>query len=43
MMEWVDAFYGNMENELADMEAHWEMRWAEWIRDRILELSPPIA
>ena len=42
MMEWMDAYYANMENELADVEAHWEMRWAEWIRDRILELSPPI-
>ena len=42
MMEWMDEYYGNMENELADMEGHFAMRWAEWIRDRILELSPPI-
>ena len=42
MFEWMDAWYADMENELADMQGHFAMRWAEWIRDRILELSPPI-
>lgn len=42
MFEWMDQWYADMGNQLADMEGHFAMRWAEWIRDRILELSPPI-
>jgi len=43
MFEWMDAWYAHMENELADMEGHFAMRWVEWIRDRILELSPTLS
>jgi len=42
MFEWMDEQYADLDFVLTDMEGHSAMRWAEWIRARILELSPPL-
>ena len=42
MYEWMDQRYADPSRELRDMDGHFGMRWAEWIRERIVELSPPI-
>ena len=42
MFEWMDEMYADLEFVLTDMEGHSAMRWAEWIRERILELSAPL-
>ena len=42
MYEWMDQRYADPRYVLRDMEGHFAMRWAEWIHDRVLELSPPM-
>ena len=42
MNEWMDQRYADPSRELRDMEGHFGMRWAEWIHERVLELSPPM-
>jgi hypothetical protein len=42
MFEWMDEHYADPQFVLSDMDGHTAMRWAEWIRDRIFELSPPV-
>ena len=42
MYEWMDQRYADPRYVLRDMEGHFATRWAEWIHERVLELSPPM-